>query len=91
MQEDCGQPSTGHPAFHHRHKAHVLISLQLVYNHLFCGEISLYVKPPLGEDNGEDCMGAAAGLVHVCGGHSPDKDKMTYGLYVHSVATHVQP
>lgn len=41
--------------------------------HLLSVEIRELVVPALREDDGEDCVGAAAGLVHVGGGHSPGK------------------
>ena len=37
---------------------------------LFCGEVCFAVMFPLCEDNGENSMGPAAGLIHVGGCHS---------------------
>lgn len=42
----------------------------LVSSDLFCGEVCLAVVFPLCEDDGENSMGPAAGLIHVGGGHS---------------------
>jgi len=42
----------------------------LVCSDLFCGEVCLTVVFLLCEDDGENCMGPAAGLIHVGGSHS---------------------
>lgn len=39
-------------------------------SNLLCGQVCLAVILPLGENDSEDCMRAAARLIHVGGGNS---------------------
>lgn len=47
--------------------------------HLLCGDVGLRVVALLGEDDVEDSVGAAAGLIHVCGRHGPGGTEATRG------------
>lgn len=49
---------------------------QTLHTHFLCGDVGLCIMALLGEDDVEDCVRTAAGLIHVCGRHSPGSGKL---------------
>lgn len=45
---------------------------KLASSNLFCGEVCFTVMFPLSEDNGENGVGPAAGLIHVGGSNGSE-------------------
>lgn len=49
------------------------------FTHLLRGDVGLCIMALLGENDVEDSVGAAAGLIHVGGRHGPEEQKATHG------------